>query len=136
MYEATYFERCLAKRPVIVEALKRYKNRFTHLIEDEEIKLGNDFLKSDLLLHAGDIQNALSNMNDLKNVEIIVEIIDHYRKIICDALSSYKKGLKGAGKIARNKLGDDTVAFANLQKAINTIAETQKLVNCNEQNRF
>ena len=106
-------------------ALRHYANRLKNLAEDEEIKVGNDILKDDLLMDAKETEQLREN---LKNPEVSHQSFEQNKEIVCCALICYINDLQNSKNIVRNKLAGANPSFQEVDKEILAATDAENVI--------
>jgi hypothetical protein len=114
------------ERPAMYHrALKHYSKRLTSLKENEDLKHGNDILKTDIdnNLH---LVNNVTKLMSSSNVEDSQKVFAEYRDVICCALINYIADLESAKHAVSIELAGAKPRFVHIDREIEVAKEAKK----------
>jgi phenylalanyl-tRNA synthetase alpha subunit len=122
--------------PTIHAALGWTVKKLIELIEDEELKGSNEYLRNDLISHLGKIQQITSELSDISNTEVeyvrVHRTLSENKDIVSNALSLYRDNAENSKKFVEEKLKGMHMTFPRLDYEIKNI---ERAVNYLEQVR-
>jgi predicted RNA-binding protein with EMAP domain len=117
--------------PTIRSALKLYSNRIIEVIEDEELKGGNELIKDDLLDGLKNIQYILSNLSysfEGEKYKKSRQFLFDIRNTITTVLEVYKRDLEKSKGIVESRLEETYLGFKNVETEIEKVGAAVEYV--------
>jgi len=98
---------------MLERCFKHYIKKMKQLLDDEDLKLGNDLLKDDIQTNIEKVQYVLELLG---KEETRYKVQVEYKDMMCSALETYKKDLDKVQKDVTARLSEMKPEFKNIGK--------------------